>query len=62
MGFKNEMTNEELKQVAGGFVPWLEEIISPVGNETPNFIGKARPIIPVPGEPGKEESAEFILP
>lgn len=60
MGFKNEMTNKELEQAAGGFVPWLEEIISPVGNETPNFIGKACPIVPITGEPLPGEGAQFV--
>lgn len=59
---KNELKNEELEQLAGGFVPWLEEIISPVGNVTPNFIGKDRPIVPITGKPGNSENAEFILP
>ena len=60
MGFKNEMTNEELEQVAGGFVPWLEEIISPVGKETPNFIGKGSPIVPITGKPQPGEGAQFV--
>lgn len=48
MGFKNEMTNEELEQIAGGV--------------TPNLIIGKFPSIPVPGEPLPGENVQFILP
>ena len=57
---QNKLRNEELMQIAGGFVPWLEEIISPVGNENPNFIGKDRPVLPITGEPLPGEGAQFV--
>lgn len=55
----SKMNDEELETAAGGMHAGLEEISDP-GSVIPKPITDKLPLIPITGDPGKGETAQFV--